>query len=70
MKAKNGIWSGRRVLVTGGSFFKPTHLPKRATDFTLPCSILSATRKRPDAQFPPVVEDQAVEDRVVEEHYP
>jgi hypothetical protein len=70
MNAKNGIWFGRRVLVTGGSFFKSTHLPKRATDFTLPGSIVRAARKRPDAQFPLVVEDQAVEDRVVEEHYP
>jgi hypothetical protein len=65
MKAKNGIWSGRRVLVTGGSFFKPTLLSKGATDCTLPGSIIRATQKRPDAQFP-----QEVEDRVVEEHYP
>ncbi len=69
MKAKHRIWSGQRVLVTGGNFFKPTHLPKGTTDFTLPGSIVRATRKRPDAQFPSVVEDQAVEDRV-EEHCP
>jgi hypothetical protein len=61
MKAKNGIWSGRRVLVTGGIFFKPIYLSKRATDCAGPGLIVRAIQERPDAEFSQVVEDRVVE---------
>jgi hypothetical protein len=63
MKAKNGIWSGRRVLVTGGIFFKPSHSLNGATDCTARGSIACATQRRPDAAFPQVVEVRVVEER-------